>query len=381
MVRQKLSIFILFIFCISSFFQVNVFSAELKDSDIIAKSAVLMDGDSGRILYGKNADAPMANASTTKIMTCILALEYGELDSIVTFSDYAASMPKVDLGARSGAKFKLRDLLYSLMLESHNDTAVAIAEHIGGDVEGFANMMNRKAREVGAMHTNFVTPNGLDDEQHYTTASDLALITRYAIQNQDFLSIIGTSSYTFSDVDGKATFTLNNKDAFLHMMDGAIGVKTGFTGNAGYCFVGAVKRNNMTLISVVLASGWPPHKTYKWKDTMKLMNYGIDHYSYRVIFDNITNFKTVEVDEGLKSQIDTEIEGHYETLISDRDIVDVRYHMNENLKAPIQKRQQVGEAVLFINGVEEKRFAVRSKQEVQKFDYRYALRYVLERLF
>ena len=162
----------------------TIFAAEpLASSQLYAKAAVLMDADTGRVLFSKNGNAIMAMASTTKIMTCILALENGNLSDTLTVSSLAASQPKVHLGMRGGEQYVLRDLLYSLMLESHNDSAVAIAEHIGGSVEEFVNNMNQKAMELGCLSTHFITPNGLDavDEEgiHSTTAEDLARIMSY----------------------------------------------------------------------------------------------------------------------------------------------------------------------------------------------------------
>ena len=171
---------------------------------LYAKSAVLMDAENGRVLYEKNGYEHMPNASTTKIMTCILALEQGDLESEVKVSSYAASMPQVRLGMSKEDSFLLKDLLYSLMLESHNDSAAAIAEHIGGSVEGFAAKMNQKARELGCKDTYFITPNGLDasDETgvHGTTAADLAVIMSYCIQNEKFLEITRTPSYQFTNL-------------------------------------------------------------------------------------------------------------------------------------------------------------------------------------
>ena len=172
-------------------------------------------------------------ASTTKIMTCILALEYGKLDSEMTVSAYAASQQNVNLVAYKGETFYLRDLLYSLMLESHNDAAVIIAENIGGSVEGFADMMNAKAKELGCGNTYFITPNGLDaaDENgsHHTTAEDLARIMKYCImdspQKEMFLEITRTPSYQFTDCSGKSTYSCTNHNAFLQMMDGALSGK------------------------------------------------------------------------------------------------------------------------------------------------------------
>ena len=173
------------------------------DNQLHAQSAVLVDGETGRILYEKNANKKMAMASTTKIMTCLVALENSKPDDIVTISQYAASMPDVQLNAIEGDVFYIEDLLYALMLESHNDVAVAIAEHVGGSEEEFANLMNERAKEIGCTNTHFVTANGLDAEEHYTTASDLAKITVEALKNDAFCNIIQTEYYKYS---GKLEF-------------------------------------------------------------------------------------------------------------------------------------------------------------------------------
>lgn len=185
---------------------------------LYALSAVLLDGDSGRVLYEKDGETPRANASTTKVLTCILALEKGAGEDLVTVSARAASQPDVQLNIREGEKYYLKDLLYSLMLKSHNDTAVAVAEHIGGSVEGFARMMNAKAAEIGCRDTHFVTPNGLDGEDsggsHHTTARDLALIMRYAARNREFLEITQTREYSFTDAEGKRSFPWETQTPF-----------------------------------------------------------------------------------------------------------------------------------------------------------------------
>lgn len=339
--------------------------------NLYAKSAVLMDAQSRRVLYQKNGEEPRAMASTTKIMTCLLALECGDPESVVTFSTYAASMPKVKLGASSGSCFYLKDLLYSMMLESHNDTAVAIAEHLGGSVENFAQMMNRRADEIGAKHTHFVTPNGLDAPGHSTTACDLALITAEAIQNEELMKIINTREYHFCECSGKREYHVTNKNAFLEMMDGAIGVKTGFTGEAGYCFVGALKKQNKTLISVVLGSGWPPNKNEKWKDTIKLMKYGVDNYEYRVIFSGIPDYQEIPVTDGIRKQVGTYIDGELSTLLSDNDQVSFRYEFPRMLAAPVVRDQPVGKLRIFINQEEFCSFAIRTKEQVKKIEFPY----------
>ena len=225
-------------------------------------------------------------------------------------------MPDVQLNIREGEEYKLKDLLYSLMLESHNDSAVAIAEHIGGSVEQFAELMNQKAEDIGCMKTHFITPNGLDakDEHgiHGTTAADLARILRYCIkespEKDTFLTITRTSAYSFTNLAGTRSFTCNNHNAFLNMMDGALTGKTGFTGTAGYCYVGALERDGKLFIVALLGCGWPGNKTYKWADTKKLMNYGLDHYQEHTIKDDILQ-KTdipIQYDPNYRRQQDAE---------------------------------------------------------------------------
>ena len=214
----------------------QIFPVWAKEEQLYALSAVLMDGETGRVLYGKEAYKGRPNASTTKVMTCILALEMASGDDYVQVSRNAASQPQTHLGMREGQQFYLEDLLYSLMLKSHNDTAVAIAEHIGGSVEKFALLMNEKAKSLGCTDTHFVTPNGLDAEDeggvHHTTARDLALIMAYAIKNATFVHITQTRDYTFSDISGKEHYSVHNTNAFLDMETGVISGKTGYCGTA-----------------------------------------------------------------------------------------------------------------------------------------------------
>ena len=258
--------------------QINAMEQAPNPLILHASYACLMDAGSHRILYSKNTDKKVPMASTTKIMTALLALESNKLDDVVIASQKAAGMPKVHLGMQPGRQYYMKDLLYSLMLESHNDTAVAIAEHLGGSVSGFAAKMNQKAKLLGMSSTHFITPNGLDANGHYSTASDMCKLASYAIKNKDFLSLVQTKSHSFSDCSGKYHYSLINHDAFLSYYEGALGIKTGFTGKAGYCFVGAAKKNGITLTSCVLASGWPPNKSFKWSDTKSLMDYGFSYF-------------------------------------------------------------------------------------------------------
>ena len=248
------------------------YGMQLSESELYARSACLMDADSGRVLYSKNSEQKLPMASTTKIMTCILALEDGRMDDLVTVSAYAASQPKVHMGAKTGEQFYLQDLLYALMLNSDNDAAVMIAEQVGGSVEGFAEKMNLKARELGCDDTYFITPNGLDAGlNHYTTASDLAIIARYAIKNPTFRKLINTKRYSFKSLNTKRNFTVATTNALLGKQAGVIGLKTGVTDKAGYCFVGLCRsRKGNTYISVTLGG---PTSAARWRDSKILLTY------------------------------------------------------------------------------------------------------------
>lgn len=269
-------------------------SEELPEElgDLHAQSAVLMDGDSGRVLVAKDGDTMRPMASTTKIMTCILTLEQANLEDTVTASANAAAQPRVHLGMQEGEQFVLRDLLYSLMLESHNDSAVAIAEHVAGSVEAFAGRMNEKAREIGCEDAHFVTPNGLDAQDgegaHSISAANLARILTYCIsrspQAEQFLEITRTADYSFSSLNQGRSFFCQNQNAFLGMMEGALTGKTGFTGDAGYCYAGALRRDGRTFVVALLACGWPGNSGYKWEDTRALMEYGLAHYTLRNVW-------------------------------------------------------------------------------------------------
>lgn len=350
----------------------------LKEEELYARSAVLMDGDNGRVLFSKEADMVMPMASTTKVMTCIIALEYGNPDDLCTVSSYAASMPQVKLGVSPGEKYRLEDLLHSLMLESHNDAAVVIAEGVGGSVEGFAALMNQKAEELGCVDTHFVTPNGLDAEGHYTTAAELARIAAYAIKNETFLSITQTRSYTFSEAEGKRSFSVTNKNAFLDSFEGCISGKTGYTGNAGYCYVGAVQRDEKTFIAAVLACGWPPAKSYKWHDMRLLMNYGLNSYTYQNIFQPTPVLDTIQVEDGQNGQVSVGVTGEVTLLMREGEKVRVDYDYPTFIPAPVAAGQQIGTASVYVEENLVETFPIVTNQGDQKIDFYYCLKQVLE---
>ena len=219
-IRQKI-VFYFNILFISTFFMMRpteVFAQAKEPNTIHAKGAVLMEEESMRILWERDAHIPLPMASTTKIMTCILALEEGNLSDVVRASKRAAAAPKVKMYLKPDEKQYLGDLVYALMLQSSNDAAVAIAEHVGGSVEGFCQLMTKKAKELGATSTCFKTPNGLDAPGHMSSPYDLAIITKHAYENPDFLKIINTPSKSIpsSPLEGSRPHQLQNKNRFLH---------------------------------------------------------------------------------------------------------------------------------------------------------------------
>lgn len=370
---------------------------EITASRLYARSAVLMDADSGRILFAKNGQEQRAMASTTKIMTCILALENGDLSDEVAVSAEAASQPAVRLGMREGQRFYLKDLLYSLMLESHNDSAVAVAEHIGGSVEGFASMMNKKAMELGCGDTYFITPNGLDAEDktgvHHTTAEDLARIMKYCIMDSEkrdaFLEITRTESYTFSDCEGNGSYSCINHNSFLHMMEGALSGKTGFTAEAGYCYVGALRQDDRTFIVALLACGWPNNKGYKWSDTRKLMEYALENYHYREIGaepEQISLKVENGASDGFPSAAPARLEmpaesAPFRVLLKSGEDVTVEYDVPESVAAPVEEGETLGKIVYRLEGETIREYPVTASESVRERDFSICFSYTRSRFF
>lgn len=402
--------------------------ARLKETELYAQGAVLMDASSGRVLYGKNEDMQLAMASTTKIMTCIVALENMDGEEIVTASSYTTAQPKVKLYLNKGEQVYLKDLLYSLMLESHNDSAVAIAEHMGAEMLGWSNdkesvsrrteaeskeavrafitKMNEKAKELQCYDTWFITPNGLDGTEHFyseegleeerfhsTTAAELARIMSYCIlqspKSQEFLEITGTYSYDFMNVEKTRSFVCNNHNAFLNMMDGAISGKTGYTGRAGYCYVGALEKDGCYFVVALLNTGayGSGNKGNKWKDTRKLMEYGIEHFSMQTIYEGNMKTQPVHVESA-----QTAPEQYYEEiflktsvwenepfsmLLADWEEVEMIVKQETRVNAPVRKGQTVGKIELRMNGDVLKHYDIVCMEGIGKKNFKDTFQYVL----
>lgn len=357
-------------------------AAQEEALSLHARGAVLMDGDSGRILYGKEEAAPLPMASTTKLMTCIVALEEADPKLVCTASANAAAQPEVKLGMQKGDRFCLQDLLYSLMLESHNDTAVCIAETVAGSVEAFAARMNQKAAEIGCVDTHYVTPNGLDGEDaggiHHTTAAELARVMRYCITQsaraQEFLEVTQTMNYSFTDLSGTRHYSCVNHNAFLTMMDGALTGKTGFTSQAGYCYVGALYRDGRLLIVSLLACGWPGHKSWKWSDTRALMEYGLEQFHKREVTDPSISAPPLPVLDGKQPSVALAVlQQPVELLMRADETVTSRLELAESLAAPVAKGRQAGVLRYYLNGTEFLSFPVVTAEAVEKVDFPYYL--------
>lgn len=259
-------------------FMINIFSNVVyaKSINVDAKAAIVMDSKSKIVLFEKNAEMIIPMASTTKIMTALVVIKYGNLDKIVTISKNAAAIRGSKVGYKVGENITRKELLYGLMFRSGNDAAIALAEDLGGSVQGFAKLMNEYALGIGAVNTHFETPHGLDSEDHYCTAYDLALITAEAKENKLFNEIVGCK-----DVDGKVMgFSRNyhNINKILNEIPGANGVKTGSTGKAGKCLVTSVDINGHDVIFIVL------NCTPRWKETCKLYKYIAENFSYKKLY-------------------------------------------------------------------------------------------------
>jgi D-alanyl-D-alanine carboxypeptidase (penicillin-binding protein 5/6) len=287
MKRSIAIVITIIITALSSFFAVSA------KQDNSARAAVIMDVNSGRILYSKNMDEKLAMASTTKIMTTLVAIESGRLEEKVTVSRKASYTGGSSIYLRQGERHSVKDLLYAIMLRSGNDAAVAVAEHIGGSADGFADLMNQKAQEIGAINTRFANPHGLDVAGHYTTAHDLALITAYALKNPVFADIVRSKKKTIEGPPNENwDRVMINKNKMLWQFDGGDGVKTGFTNKAGRCLVSSATRNGMQLVCVVLNCG------PMWEDSTALLEYGFKNYSNERVVDKNSIFKVVEVKNG-----------------------------------------------------------------------------------
>lgn len=310
---------------------------------IDAAAAVVMDARSGRVLYSKNASVRRPMASTTKIMTALVAIEKGSLDDTVTISKRAAGIWGSTINLQTGQEYTLYELLYGLLLNSGNDASIAIAEHVGGSVEAFVEMMNQKARELGAYDTAYVNTHGLDTAGHYTTAYDLALITRCALTNPIFSKIVSTKT---ASITGRQLYNTNE---LLDLYPGADGVKTGYTGKAGRCLVASATRDGMRLISVVLGAPTVYKRAQSSKD---ILDYAFKNYRHYLlvsagqevarlpVYKGVENFALIKAAETIEIPLR---EDEYEKL-------EKRIYLPEKLEAPVYAGSGAGYVEYALDG-------------------------------
>lgn len=326
--------------CIAALMLFSIFPCQALAVTTSAASAILVDADSGRVLYEQNADAKMLIASTTKIMTALVAIREGNLSDVVTVKRDAVLTEGSSMYLQEGEQLTLETLLYGLMLCSGNDAAVAIAEHVGGSQSGFVRMMNDTARELGMEHTSFANPNGLDDENHYSTARDMAVLACAAMENETFARIVSTRSVTI----GGRTMTNHNK--LLSWAEGCIGLKTGYTKAAGRTLVSCMERNGQRLVAVTLQDG------NDWADHQALYEYGFSTYPARRLAVLGQPLRRISVKGGVQKTVSLVAAESFSWPAAENEKLETRLELSQALAAPLGAGTKVGQAVFTLNGEE-----------------------------
>jgi D-alanyl-D-alanine carboxypeptidase (penicillin-binding protein 5/6) len=343
-------------------FMLLPFQSSANAPDITAKSAIVIEASTGKVLYAKSAEEKRYPASTTKIMTLIVALENGQLDDIVTTSPHAASTEGSSLDLIAGEQLKLREMLYGIMLISGNDATVAVAEHIAGSVENFAKLMTSKAHDIGANNTNFTNSSGLPDINHYTTAHDLARIAAYGYKNPMFKEIVSTKTRIIPWPGKEYNRELFNENRMLWLYEGANGVKTGYTDAAGRCLVSAANRGGIQLIVVVLDS------EHMWDDSIKLLDYGFPQLKTYNILHKGDIFKTVNVASGALDVVKLVAKTDLDVPIAenDKDQIHTVVEIDNKIAAPIIEGQKLGIVRAYYNDHEVAAVDLIADQTVQR---------------
>lgn len=347
---------------------------------INSRAGIIYDRTSKKVIWGKAENEKRPMASTTKIMSAIVVLENANLNDVVIVSKKSAGTGGSRLGLKSGDKITVNDLLYGLLLVSGNDAAVALAEYVGGSVEGFSNKMNAKAKELGLESTHFITPHGLDMQEHYTTALELAEMTDYALEIKKFADIVNTKSITIS-INGQSKM-LNNTNELLGNLEGVNGVKTGFTNGANRCLVTSVNREGMNIITVVLGADTKKDRT---KDSVQLIEYAYKNYEIynleEMIQEKYTEWKKInesriEVIKGKKNNVTTVLQKvdntYYPIKKIDKDNINIKIYNIKEISAPVHKNAYIGKLCVYIKDEKILELDICTEKEIDKlkiFDY------------
>lgn len=334
-----------------------------------SRNAILYDKTYGQILYEKDAYKRVANASTTKILTAIVAYENGDIEDKVRVSKNAASVGGSEINLRSGDVITLGDLIKGLLIHSGNDAAIAIAEHVGGNVENFCDMMNQKAKTLGLESTHFTTPHGLDAENHYSTAYDLAKLAEYLLDINYLANIVKEKNVNIKVNENIRILGTTNE--MLSFYEGANGVKTGFTGNAGRCLVTSATRNGRTLISVVLGCG---NKKQRTEDSIRLLNYGFENFEIVDMFQNMKKEFEITVKKGKFDRYKIILSGKKYILVHKDEInkLSYKYDIYGEFEAPLIKGKNIGKIHIYVNNNEVSEVLINIPETVEKktfFDY------------
>jgi len=351
---QKIKVIFLAIF-----FIFVVSSGAIAAPDIAGEAFILIDAQSGQILDGKNYDVQLHPASTTKILTTILALEKGKLTDKVTVSKNAPAVEGTKVYLREGETVTLEQLLNAVMVHSANDAAVAIAEHIGGSVEAFVELMNEKAKEIGAKNTKFVNTHGLTNEEHLTTAYDLAMISRYAMQNPQFRELAAKKVYDWEGLEWQTR--LINKNKFLWRMQEATGIKPGYTSQAKYTLAASAEKNGQELICVILGSS----ENRIWDDAKALLEYGFTDFRNINITENNNIVATLQIDEEKEVNLATTRAANFVVANNEQIKLETKVVLKD-FSFPIHKGDILGELKVMINGEEAESIPLQSLEEIKK---------------
>ena len=356
----------------------NVYAAD--ELSVNANASLIVETNSGKIIYEDNAETQNYPASLTKILTAILVLENCELDDIVTVSKSAVSnIPPSYVVAPLfvGEQMRVEDLLYALLLKSSNDAAYVLAEHVGGSVEGFSDMMNKKAEELGCKNTHFVNPNGIHNNEHYTTAYDMYLISKYAMENEEFVKIVSTYQYTLPATNrySNSDRVMKNTNEFVnpnskYYDENAKGIKTGTTLEAGNCLITDIEKNNFDVIVVVLGA---KTRESKFSETSKMMNYMFDNYTTTEVHKKGDIIKNIDVDKATENTKNLNIIISDDiSVINNVDIdvssIEPEIILNQDIVAPISEGQELGIIKYTVDGMEYEAKLVAEKNVERKFE-------------
>ena len=335
-----------------SFFVLNLSVLAEEDFAPSAKSAILVDNLSGKVLYEKNADEKLAPASMTKLASMLIVMEAIDngnlkLEDKVTISEEAANMGGSQVFLQAGEVYTVHDLLKSVAIASGNDAVVALSEKVGGSVSGFVDMINKRLKELGATNTNFVNPHGLDAEGHYSTARDMSIIARELLRHEKILEYTSIYEEYLEKNDGSRIWLVNT-NRLVRFYDGVDGLKTGFTKTAGYCLTATAKKNNFRLISVVMGEDTTENRS---SDTVKMLNYGFNTFKINIIKKKGESLGKVRVEKGKQDFANIVLLNDATEILKNTDPVS-EYKFNlkvDKIKAPLKIGDIVGSAEIIDN--------------------------------